>query len=171
MRAGSLLIEAAQPQGSMPDADVRVFKDWRVVCADRRPQDDAHAIRACTIRPYPDPFTERGGVISLVGRVVTTPTSREPLTLFVLKTRQGFLIPNGVELRIDQKKTHLLAYHSCDRGACTVPFAMTGALREAFEKGGQAQISVSTKQASKTHVTFSLLGFSAAIKAFEDSTR
>lgn len=167
VRAQSLLMDAIRPQPSLPQATVRTFKDWQIVCHPRGAETDAGAAPTCFLRPDPRPFARTGDIISLDGRKVVLPGRDRPSVVFVLETRQGLLLPDGVGLQVDGRAMQPLAFHTCERRTCTVPFAMTESLTGAFRKGGEVGFTVTTLQKTKRSVTVSLLGFTAAMNAFE----
>lgn len=165
--AQSLLMEVARPQGSPPDADIETFTDWQIAWSADAARNDTGAEPTCILRPQPGPFARSGDMVSLGGRKITLPGQETASMLFVLKTRQGLLLPEGVGLQVDRRPAQRLAYHSCDRGTCAVPFVLTKSLRAAFEKGGQLRLTVVTGQKAARSVSVSLHGFTAAMKAFE----
>lgn len=171
--ADSLLIQSVPASKATADAAApgdgsafRVFESWQVTCRTGAAGSSAPAASGpCTMEPVPQAYSGAAGITRLFGRMIALKPRSRPVPVFIVETRLGYLLPDGIGLKVDGHARVKLAVRDCQLGGCIAPFRLTASLRRRMTRGSSLELSLKTLDAKTEATSVSLAGFTAALKA------
>jgi invasion protein IalB len=158
LTAGILALTLSGPSPS-PGDPVGVFHDWSKHCDEI----EAAAPRSCYLAATATlPQSSETVLKAVIG-----PLTDDAKTLvLVLTAPLGVYLPAGLEIEVPKRlgrERH--AYLSCDAKGCRTAIEMTRARRTAFEKAGEARVTIRDIQQRAIVIPLSLRGLKAGLKA------
>lgn len=144
------------PQYAM-STEVRSFEDWRVTCSVQELDDcrvwqriqvlqesEAHDVLAVSLAPADDGLT------------------------LIVQTPLDVYLPADFALRIDGQDERRVRFRHCNPAGCWVLIPADGNLLRAFQRGQEAEAALSLVEGQTVRISFSLMGFTAALNAFRE---
>lgn len=171
--ADSLLIQSLPASKGTPGAAVpgegpafKVFEDWQVTCPNRSTASAAAAApEPCTMEPIPQAYSGSAGVTRLFGQMISLKPRTKPVPVFIVETRLGYLLPQGIGLKVDRHAGVRLAVRDCRSSGCIAPFRLTSSLKRRMTRGSRLVLTLKTLDAKTDATTVSLAGFASALNA------
>lgn len=142
--------------------ETKIFEDWQVICPLRAGVNEP---THCRTSPIVRESSGGNGIHGISGSLAELRDRDEVVPLFVVETSLGAALPRGVTLQVDDRDPARLAYRTCLDNGCTAPFLMSGQVLQAFRQGIRATVTFESVTGKKQSMTFSLVGFTAALDA------
>ncbi len=169
--ADNLLIQAVPAAGRAAEtatpgdsAAFRVFGDWQVAC--RAATGGAPTSSgSCVMEPIARAYSGSPGVTRLYGQMIALKPRSKAVPVLIVETRLGYLLPQGIGLKIDRRTSGKLAIRNCQLSGCVAPFQLTSTLRRRMTRGSTLELSLNTLDAKTDLTSVSLSGFPAALEA------
>ncbi len=143
-----------------PAADVEVFDDWRVSCADGV-ADNCRVWQRVQVA-YNDGLQD-------VMAVSIAPADTGLVVLFQVPL--DVYLPADFGLRVDGTGERRVRYRNCNETGCWVLMRGDSGVLSSFRRGITAEAALSLVEGETVRISFSLRGFTAAMAAFEDARR
>ena len=136
---------------------IQFFESWRVSC----PQDTADSCRV-----WQRVQVHHDGTAQDVMAVSIAPAD-QGLVLLV-QVPLDIYLPADFGLRVDGQGERRLRYRNCNQTGCWVAAPADAQLLRQFRRGITAEAALSLVEGETVRISFSLLGFTAAMVAFEE---
>jgi invasion protein IalB len=160
-RSQGLLLDSLSPQTQASGIiQTRRFQDWTVTCNQVQSNDPGECKMSQEI------YTEDGADLLLLLSGEARPSGDgHSSAIFILLLPLGILLPEAVEINVDDGTSRKLAIRSCHVGGCLAPFILTPDLKREFQNGRSMTIRFKTVAGEDISREISLMGFAAALQA------
>lgn len=141
------------------------FKDWNMRCN----LETADSVGRCELSTKMIE-SDGSGNKTTFDMTITIDTQQKDALAYV-KTPLQLLLSQGSKLKVDKKVLGKLAFHSCHKDGCLLPFSFQGSIRSRLKSGNHASFTFKTLENKEQVVVFSLRGISQALKVAQTNLR
>lgn len=142
----------------MSAAEVSTFQDWRVTCS-------VDALEDC--RVWQRVQVQQSDELHDVMAVSLAPSDDGLVLIF--QTPLDVYLPADFALRIDGQREQRMRFRHCNPAGCWVLIPADTGLLRALQRGQKAEAALSLVEGQTVRISFSLMGFTSALEAFEEA--
>lgn len=137
---------------------VQVFEAWRVSCG---------GAEADSCRVWQRVQVVAGDVAQDVMSVSLAPSEGTDGLVLVIQTPSDVYLPADFALRIDRGRERRARFRNCNAAGCWVVMPVDADFLRDLRRGLEAQAAFSLVEGETVRISFSLLGMTAALAAYE----